>query len=94
MDRRRLIRGLTTERLWALVLLEQSLDDLLAGARPTGTFLSAPDRNTFRADPFPVRDADGQLWVFVEEYRRAGAAWGRSSRCGSATAPSWSAGRC
>ncbi len=70
MDRRRLIRGLTTERLWALVLVEQSLDDLLAGARPTGTFLSAPDRNTFRADPFPVRDAGGQLWVFVEEYRR------------------------
>ncbi|MFI0433802.1 MAG: hypothetical protein ACH36H_11755 [Candidatus Nanopelagicales bacterium] len=70
MDRRRLIRGLTTERLWAVVLVEQSLDDLLSGVRPTGTFLAAPDRNTFRADPFPVRDAAGDLWVFVEEYRR------------------------
>ncbi len=70
MDRRRLIRGLTTERLWAVVLIEQSLDELLSGARPNGIFLPAPDRDTFRADPFPVRDAEGDLWVFVEEYRR------------------------
>ncbi|MCB0915744.1 MAG: hypothetical protein KDC23_08605 [Actinobacteria bacterium] len=66
----RLIRGATQERAWAVVVLQPTLDDLLNGAPPRGFFLAAPERDRFWADPFPVRDAAGDLWIFVEEYLR------------------------
>jgi hypothetical protein len=53
-----------------VVVLESSLDEILAGAPPRGTFLAAPERDRFWADPFPFRDATGDLWLFVEEFRR------------------------
>lgn len=70
MDRRRLVRGLTQERQWALVLTGQTLADLVEGARPTGAFLTPDDAGVFWADPFPVRDPAGDLWIFAEEYHR------------------------
>lgn len=66
----RLIRGATQERAWAVVVLEASLDALLDGAPARGTALAAPERDRFWADPFPIRDAAGDLWIFVEEYLR------------------------
>lgn len=70
MSPRRIVRGLTQERRWAIVLLEQPLDDIVAGAPPRGTLLVAPEPDRFWADPFPLRDRHGDLWVFVEEFHR------------------------
>jgi hypothetical protein len=70
MDLRRIRRGLTQERRWAVMVLDQNLDDLLNGAEPTGLLVHAPERDRFWADPFPVRDRAGRLWVFVEELER------------------------
>lgn len=70
MNLARLRRGLAFERLWALVVLDATLEDVLAGAAPTGAYLYPPERDRFWADPFPVRDADGQLWIFAEEMHR------------------------
>ena len=66
----RVRRGLTYERLWALVVLDCTLADVLAGAPPTGRYLYPPERDLFWADPFPVHDAEGRLWIFVEEMHR------------------------
>ncbi|MDQ1246668.1 MAG: hypothetical protein QG597_1036 [Actinomycetota bacterium] len=70
MNLSRLRRGLTQERRWAVMLLDQSLDDLLNGADPTGLLVHAPQHDRFWADPFPARDRLGNLWVFVEELER------------------------
>lgn len=66
----RIKRGLTQERRWAIVVLDQSLNELLDGRPPSGPMISAPEPDRFWADPFPVRDSAGQLWVFVEELDR------------------------
>lgn len=70
MNLARIGRGLTQERRWAVVVLDQSLDDLLDGADPTGLLVHAPEPDRFWADPFPVRDRQGRLWLFVEELER------------------------
>ncbi len=66
----RVMRGLSKERLWAVVLLDSPLDDILDGAPPRGRYLTAPERDRYWADPFPYRSAAGDLWVFVEEFQR------------------------
>lgn len=70
VDFSRIARGLAYERQWGIVLLQQSLDELLVGAPPTGTLLAAPERDRFWADPFPLRDGRGAVWIFVEEMHR------------------------
>ena len=67
---RRLARGALTERSWAIAILDQTLDDVLAGAQLTGRVLTAPDRWLYWADPFVVAGPDHSIWVFVEEFPR------------------------
>lgn len=66
----RVLTGATREREWAILVSDQSLDDVLNGAPLSGPLLTSPKRDTFWADPFPIRAADGSLWVFVEEMHR------------------------
>lgn len=65
------VRGLTQERRWAIVVLENSVDELLDG-RPVGrrALLTPETRDVYWADPFPFRDGRGRLWIFVEELHR------------------------
>lgn len=70
MDARTAVRGLTQERRWGVLVLDQDLDTLLDGKPPTGSLLVAPEPDRFWADPFPVRDRAGRLWVFAEEMHR------------------------
>jgi hypothetical protein len=70
VDFTRLARGLAYERQWGIVVLGQTLDELLAGAAPRGPLLAAPERDRFWADPFPLRGESGDLWVFAEEMHR------------------------
>ncbi len=67
---RRIWRGLTHERAWAVAVLEEDLGAVLDGATLTPHVLAAPQRDRFWADPFPARDAAGALWIFVEELER------------------------
>ncbi len=66
----RVARGVAFERQWGILVLRQSLDELLADAAPTGDLLAAPERDRFWADPFPLRDDSGALWIFAEEMHR------------------------
>lgn len=66
----RAIRGLCTEREWAVCLLDQSLEDVLAQRPLSGTTLQPASRRLFWADPWIMGDRD-DAWIFAEEFDRA-----------------------